>query len=226
MQAAVRSALLVGLLCACQGTNTAAPDAGSGSDAGTGPTGLRVTWSSTPQIPGSIGNNLTVTYAVFRVDSLRVIGDAGPGDPRTSQTDFVVRWDSDSHPDAILFSDAPTGLYSKVTVQADGHLVDDSYEIDGKVALNGQTQEFQIHDRDALTANLDITTMLDPGTEAQIPILVRIDQALGVLDFSQLSYDDGHLELDTFDAQMPAFRAKLAASFVLGGSTGTPGGVN
>ena len=224
MQAAVRSALLVGLLCACQGTNTAAPDGGSGSDAGSGGTGLRVTWSSSPDIPGSAGNNVTVQGAVFRIDSLRVIGDAGPGDPRTSQTDFVVRWGSDEHPDPILFADAPTGLYSKVTVQADGHLVDYSYEIEGKVDVNGTTEDFMIHDRDALTANIDISTMLEPATEAQIPIRVRIDDALGVVDFSQLDYDEGHLELDTFDAQMAAFRDKLAASFELddsGGGSGT-----
>lgn len=218
MQAVVRSALLVGLFCACHGTDTAAPDA-AGPDAAPGASGLRVTWSSSPQIPGSTSNT-TVTNAVFRIDNLRVIGDAGPGDPRTSETAFVVHWDYDEHPDPIVFSDAPTGLYSKVTVQADGHLVDYSYEIDGKVEVNGSTQDFVIHDRDALTANIAISTTLDPGGQAQIPIRVRLDDALGVIDFSQLSYDDGHLELDTFDSQMQAFRDKLATSFVLDDSSG------
>ena len=217
MQVVVRSALFAALLCACHGTDSAAPDATSGPDAPPGASGLHVTWATSPVIPpGTTGGNVTVQSLRIKVDSLRVIGDAGPGDPRTSKTGFDLVWDSDHHPDPIDFPDAPTGLYSKVAIQADGHLTDDSYDITGTVVVSGTTEPFVIHDLDALTANIDLSTTLDPGTGATIPILVRLDDALGVIDFATLNYDDGKLELDTFDAQMPAFREKLATSFVLG----------
>jgi len=215
MQAVVRSALLVGLACACHGTDSATPDASIPPD-GAG-AGLHVPWSTVPTIPGNASNDITVSTALFRVDSLRVIGDAGPGDPRTSQTSFEVRWSDTMQPATVDFADAPTGLYSKVTVQADGHLIDYSYEITGTANVSGTLHLFEIHDRAALTANLDITTTLDPGGAAIVPIRVRFDAALGVLDFSTLHVDDGGtLELDTFDSQMQAFRDKLTTSFEVG----------
>jgi hypothetical protein len=215
MQAAVRSALLAGLACACHSADRAAPDATGGPDSATVAAGLHVPWSSSPLIPGN-GGDLTISNALFRVDSLGVIGDAGPGDPRTSRSTFEVHWNASLQPETINFADAPTGLYSKVTVQADGHLIQNSYEINGTVRLNGDLKNFAIHDLDALTANIDISTMLEPGGGAVVPIRVRFDEALGVIDFATLSVDGGVLDLDTFDAQMPAFRNKLATSFELG----------
>lgn len=220
MQAVVRVALLVAALAACRGTSTATPDGGGGTDAPPGAAGLHVSWASSPAIPGPTGNNVTVETALFRIDSLRVIGDAGPGDPRTSQSTFEVSWAQGEAPQTLDFAEAPTGLYSKVTVQADGHLVDYSYEITGTVRFNDTDHEYVIHDLNSLTANIDISTMLDPGGGATVPILVRLDDALGVIDFTTLDSDDGKLQLDTFDAQMPAFRDKLVTSFVLGDTSG------
>lgn len=215
MQAVVRTALLVGLTCACSGKAPVAPDATSPPDGASG-AGLHVPWSTSPTIPGSAGGDVTIQSALFRIDSLRVIGDAGPGDPRTSEFFFETKWSDSSQPDTIDFPDAPTGLYSQVTVQIDGHLVDYSYEINGTAVVSGETKNFQIHDRNALTANINISTTLDPGGQAIVPIRVRFDDALGVIDFSTLRIDDGILELDTFDAQMPAFRDKLTTSIQLG----------
>jgi len=222
MQAVVRVALLAAVFAACHGTDTAAPDgSGGGTDGSAGGAGLHVTWASSPSIPGAAGGDVNVDSMLFRIDSLRVIGDAGPGDPRTSQSSFELSWSQGQAPATNDFTDAPTGLYSKVTVQADGHLVDYSYEISGTVQLNGTGHEFVIHDLNSLTANVDISTMLDPGAGATVPILVRVDDALGVLDFSMLHEDDGKLELDTFDAQMPAFRDKLVTSFVRDDGSGS-----
>jgi hypothetical protein len=215
MQAVVRTALLVGLTCACSGGAPAVPEGTLPTDSSTS-AGLHVPWSTSPAIPRSAGGDVTIQSAVFRIDSLRVIGDAGPGDPRTSEFFFETKWSASNQPDTIDFSDAPTGLYSQVTVQIDGHLVDYSYEITGTAVVSGETKNFEIHDRNALTANINISTMLDPGGQAIVPIRVRFDDALGVVDFSTLRTDDGVLQLDTFDAQMPAFRDKLTTSIQLG----------
>jgi hypothetical protein len=215
MQTVVRITLLAASMCACSSGTRATPDGGNpGSDGPSGGAGLHVQWGITPAVPGQTGTNVTVKSVLFRVDDLRVIGDAGSGDPRTSREDFQLSWMENQQPEPIAFPDAPTGLYSKVTIQADGHLVDDSYAIAGTARVSDVTWDFQIHDREALTANIDIMTTLDPGGEANVPIRVRLDHALGVIDFSTLRQDGGHLELDTLDTQMATFRAALATSFV------------
>jgi hypothetical protein len=209
MQVAVRSILLAGLVSACKvGSSTAPADAWSG-----GAAGLHVTWSSTPAIPGATGSDITVGSVLFRIDDLRVIGDAGSDDPRTSRDSFEVKWSDSEQPVPIVFGDAPTGLYSKVTIQADGHLIDNSYEITGKVRLGTTTHDFEILDRDEVTANIDISTTLEPGGAANVPLRLRLDDALGVIDFTTLREDDGKLQLGTLDAQMATFRTKLATSF-------------
>jgi hypothetical protein len=214
MQAAVRSTLLAGWVCACHSAPAAQPDGVAPPDGPNGgASGLHVTWASTPTIPGMASSNVTINSVLFRVDDLRVIGDAGSGDPRTSQESFELKWGASARPDEIVFGDAPTGVYSKVTLQADGHLIDNSYEITGSVRINDVMKDFEIHDRDALTANVDISVMLEPGGRANVPLRLRFDEALGVIDFTTLRVDDGKLELDTLDLQMPVFRTKLAASF-------------
>jgi hypothetical protein len=220
MLAGVRSALLFGLACACHATSGAEPDAAMPPDAPPDlGAGLHVTWSTSPTIPGTTGN-YTVSSMIFRVDSLSVIGDAGPGDPRTSKNLFELQWgDAGLHPDTIDFPDAPTGVYSQVTLLADGHLIDYSYEIYGSVQLSGVETPYKIHDRSTLTANITISTMLEPGGQAIVPLRVRVADALSVIDFTMLDTDAGVLELDTFDAQMGTFRDKLTAEFTVGDGT-------
>jgi hypothetical protein len=157
--------------------------------------------------------DITIDSVLFRIDDFRVIGDAGSDDPRTSRDSFEVTWSDSDQPAPIVFADAPTGLYSKVTIQADGHILDNSYEISGTVRIADITHEFEIHDRNQMTANIDINTMLEPGGGANVPLRLRFDDALGVIDFTTLREDDGKLQLDTLDAQMATFRTKLAMSF-------------
>src|SRR5438094_9495192 len=107
MQGLIRCVVVAGLVSACHGDDTATPD-GDTADAG-----LTVRWSSRPETwPAQVDTGLTLTSARFACDSLRVIGDAGPGDVRTTSKDFEVFWDDSNAPDSIKFADAPPGLYS------------------------------------------------------------------------------------------------------------------
>src|SRR5690606_2397487 len=56
--------------------------------------GLVLSWSSDPESwPGEIGDGLTVERATLVFDNLRLVGDAAPGDPRTTKSDFLLQWD-------------------------------------------------------------------------------------------------------------------------------------
>jgi hypothetical protein len=186
------------------------PNDGAGSDT----SGLSIDWSTHPvTIPGDVGSNdTTITSMTFRVANLRVIGDAGPGDDRTSIDTIVLQWQAGVLPSPISFANAPTGLYSRVVLLADGNLVDNSYELAGTTKVDGMTLPYSIQDRSPLAISLDTSTMLDPDQVASLGITIKIDQALQSLDFSKLDNENGTLTLDTFDDAMGDFRNKMASA--------------
>jgi len=229
MQGVIRTAFVASVLAACGSgshATTDAPAMGSGDsgsgDGGTG--GFRVHWWSDPKLPGGVGNNATVTDADFWLTSLRVIGDADPGDDRTTADPGHIWWDEHGGPDVVNFPDAPSGLYSKIAVALDGLVVNSSYDIMGTVDLGGSagTKSFHIHDLAPMNVSLDINNTLQPGAEVDVTIHVDFTAAIGAIDFATLDTDDGNLDLDTLDSQMPAFRTALQNSFsIAGGSTGS-----
>src|SRR5450631_992612 len=130
MQSVVPTCLLLGVIAACHGSDPGAPDGsmldgdGSSSDRG-----LSITWATSPNtIPGETGGDgLSIASMTFRLANLRVIGDAGPGDTRTSVDSIELDWAAGAKPNAVSFADAPTGLYSRVILVVDGNLIDYSY---------------------------------------------------------------------------------------------------
>src|SRR3569832_660591 len=121
MQGVVRTFLLVGGIAACHTSDPALPDSGLLSGVGSNlHEGLEVRWSA--QLPGSVSSDITVSSLLFRIASLRVIGDAGPGDNRTSADSLDVQWSVDGGPQPITFADAPTKQNTHNTNHADGNL--------------------------------------------------------------------------------------------------------
>lgn len=217
MQGMIRCAVVAGLLSACHADDTAVPDASA-----TGTAGMTVQWSTKPAAwPGIIQDGVTIDSARFAFDSLRVIGDAGPGDLRTTARTFEVRWEKDrDRPAAIEFADAPTGLYSQVALQVDGHLVNNSYEIRGTVQINGNDVEYRIEDDGALPVTLMIDKMKSPAAAIRLKVDIDFVHAINSVDFTKLMNDSGHLELDSSSAGMSEFRKKLLESFSAGAIDG------
>jgi hypothetical protein len=88
-----------------------------------GLSGIELQWSSAPSGWPSTVDGVTLERARFLMSSLRVVGDAGPGDPRTTQSamELGFAWPStDQRPTTITFDAAPTGLYSQVAIVFDG----------------------------------------------------------------------------------------------------------
>jgi hypothetical protein len=213
MQVVARAVIVLGLV-ACGNHEVVPPSDGAmGVGDGAGGVGLTIPWSVKPMVPGPVASNVVVTSLLFRVDSLRVVGDAGTS---VSLGDLTLMWSSGQAPTPAVFVDAPSGLYSKVVFHADGEIVDYSWEIDGTVQLDDGSHPFVIHDREDLTADIDASATLEPGGNATLPVEFDIDQPFDGLDFKNLDSDDGTLTLDTLDSQMDDFRGKLKSAIVLG----------
>jgi hypothetical protein len=210
MQGLIRCALVAALVCACHSDDTSTPDGDVGGDAG-----LTVRWSSRPLAwPADLGSNVTLEDARFQLDSLRVIGDAGPGDPRTTKDAFVVRWQTaEDPPENIKFDNAPTGLYSQIALQIDGNVVEDSYELRGTVIVNNNLEDFVIEDSNPLPINLSIDKSVSAGATATIDIEIDLAHVLSTVDFSMMNKSDGKLQLDEDDNGIVELRKKLVESF-------------
>ncbi len=220
MQGPIRCVFVAGLLTGCNPGGIGSQDDAPDIDAPVGASGLRLLWSSTPtEWPGTIGNGLTIEKARFAVSSLRIVGDAGPGDPRTTigNMEMGFAWDSGGQrPTDIDFDNAPTGLYSQVAIVFDRPSSGNdnySYEIEGHVDASGIDKDLRIRDDRPLTFNVDIDEMVSPGESAVIALRINFMHAIASLDFENLDTDNGRLELEDGDSQMPMFRSKLVESF-------------
>jgi hypothetical protein len=210
MQGLIRCALVAALVCACHSDDTTTPDGDIGGDAG-----LTVRWSTKPLAwPADLGSTVTLEDARFQLDSLRVIGDAGPGDLRTTKDAFEVRWQEGGDPPVdIKFDSAPTGLYSQIALQIDGNVVEESYELKGTVVVNNNLEDFVIEDSNPLPINLSIDKSLSAGSTATIDIEIDFAHALSAVDSSSMNKSDGKLQLDEGDAGIVELRKKIVESF-------------
>jgi hypothetical protein len=226
MQVVVRATLALIIFGACHTTVHDRPDAGTVGDGakpdapGSGSAGLSITWAVTPNIPGNPTTEVSVTDIAFLLVDANVTGDSGsvmsPAlklewcEPSTCEVSGAV-----TSPHPVEFPSAPIGLYSKVALDIDGQLVDNSWWINGSAMVNGSNLPFKIYDRNSLPIALDIDTMLSPGKSVTVAIDVDLGHVFDAIDFSKIDNDDGTLVLDTDDDYMPTFVANLGSSFTV-----------
>lgn len=195
--------LLVLGLVACGGsTPPPAVDAASGD-------GLSFTWQAA--LPGAVTSTVTVSRATFALQGFHAISDAGS---TATIDDDALTWDATTTPAPLALPDAAPGLYSRLAFKLDGETTEESYRIEGTVQVSSTVMPFRIHDHTAAVSySLDVATTLEPGGAAQIGLALDLANAIGGIDFATLRDDHGTLDLDSDDAQIAAFRTRLAAAF-------------
>jgi hypothetical protein len=209
----------------CQSAGTVVIDASRDTTAADpdGPqhnVGVFVSWKAQPALPGELTDRIAVSAATFQVSHLQVVGDAGPGDERTTHSRYLVTWSSQAAPGIEMFPDAPAGVYSKITVDTmTGNLAPYAYEIEGTWRqrrpgdADDQLRPFKIVDFQGLSATLDCDEALAAGGSATLTINIALGDAVENINFDQLGRDGGPLVLATGDPQMPGFRDRLRRAF-------------
>lgn len=204
-------ALGVVLLAGCP----AGGDDASG-DGGVVTTGLVLTWAVVPAVPGPVRADVTVQELHIAYSSVRSLGDAAPGDARTSRGRTDLEWEDGQRPPPIEFDEAPPGIYSALELGVGGG--DEGFSVHGEVDLAGTWTPFEIEDEAANPVALALAVDLRPGMVATVPLEIDLASVLAAVPFADLPRAGGHLELRRDDPRMRPVRAALVAAVHVAGA--------
>ena len=238
-------AALVVLAPGCGGEPGAGPDAAPAPDGDGGPdegdgglptAGLVLDIEGGPELPAALGGTYSAraTRARLELENVRVIGDAAPGDERTTEAFVLLAWpdgagdggggearrgdgdgagegEGDDAEVRIVFPSAPPGIYSRVLCQVT------RYELSGTVELGETTAPFAIVDQPAtpLSVSIDLGgVLLEANATGRIQIEVDVDEAILAPDWDQVDADgEGVLRIGSGSPQIGAVRDALLEEF-------------
>lgn len=190
-------------------------DPGSpGQDAGAdapGASGVALQWRASTPVPGPASALLELTEVHLTASSLRVVGDAAPGDPRTTQGELTLEW-GDRAPPPSLFEVAPAGRYGLIEIGVGGD--HEAYEVHGRVEVGGVWSRFEIHDEVALGITVATDFVVGPGPQTTQLIEVDLAAVAAAVDFAQVPLDaEGVRALTPSDPQIDAVRRAWVSAF-------------
>ncbi|MCW5807788.1 MAG: hypothetical protein KIT31_35875 [Deltaproteobacteria bacterium] len=176
------------------------PGDGSTVDAPVDPQklGIHLAWATATAIPGAVDNEVTISSARLGLSDVRVIGDAGPGDPRTQLARLVLAWGRGAAPQTYTFVDAPTGLYSRIRFELEADAATPAaYEILGTARINNADVPFRISDTKELDVNVSVKrVMLPPGGDCDLSLTLDFEKVIERVEFEMLPLVDGVRVLD------------------------------
>lgn len=176
----------------CPGQEPDMPDAMV--DGGT--QGLAVRWRAVPSIPTS--NIPSVRELKLRVRSIKVIGDAAPGDAATTKNNLDLEWKSSEDPKALEFPQAPAGKYAKIDIVIRGDVGKEGVQITGMAMRNAVLHPYEIEDDAQLSVSVPLPadTTLRPGGLLTLKLRMDLDAVVRGLDFNAAREDDDKLIID------------------------------
>lgn len=205
---------LVGLavlvaLAGCPADDHSGPDATTTS-------GLAVGWKTDPAtVPGPVEDDYDLSAAVFHLRSLRVVGDAGAGDPRTTAPVVELGWAAEVSPKVVTFPDAPPGLYARMLWSIERGAEASAWELRGTVQIGAAREPYVIRDTEPLAVDFDFQIVAEPGVQTTIVVRAELDHILDAADFDLAPVVDGVRTIGPGDAQLPRIRAEVVEAFAV-----------
>lgn len=200
-------ALALVVLAGCPADDPSQPDAPASA-------GVAVAWITDPaMVPGRVEDGYDLTAVAFHLRNLRVVGDAGSGDPRTTAPLVELGWSSEGRPGTIAFPDAPPGLYSRMLWTIDRGAGAYAYELHGTAQTGAGREPYAIRDADPIAIDLDYQIVAQAGAQTTIVTRVDFDDLLDVADFDAAPLIGGVRTITTGDAQLAAIRVEVRKAF-------------
>lgn len=245
---AVLAALGLSVSAACGGGgSTADPDAdpsgggdgGAGGDGGPAdpdaapPTsGLVLAYEGEPAFPATLGGPYEIALSrLVRLElrDVRIIGDAAPGDARTSRAQIWLAWGCEedegeveegegecegSAPRRFSFPDAPEGIYSSLLARL--HL----FRYEGQATTDLRRDLTVEEEPEGVDVTIPLPDVpLGPGDVVEIVIGVALDDPVLAVDWSTVAPDgSGILLVDEGSPQIDSIIAAAAAAFRFSGA--------
>ncbi len=190
------------VLVGCHGAGSVAPDASTEPDVPPRSQGMTVTWDARPGVPGMITDKVIVTDAVFQLEHLQLVSDAGG----TTHTRLQLSWDSQGTPPDEEFPDAPTARYQQILLdmRSDAHPPFSlAYQIEGMWQDGGDSRPFRIADPSIVEVAIACDVALPANGMVTVPVRLDLRNMLNAIDFKDLQMEDGMLVLDSGPQLLP-----------------------
>lgn len=205
---------------------------GSGPDAPPGSAGLVLEFRGLPALDADLDGEFSLVLEDVRLDleNVRAVGDAAPGDSRTTRDELRLEWwgaggddgeDPNNEPVIVTFDQAPPGLYSNVFAELE------RYEMQGTVEVEEDNErDFEIQDTPsslAISIPLGGVT-LEAGETRRVVIEVACGAAVLGVPWDELTPEDGDYVVDSGSQHIGAVQDAMADAFTYQGDDEVTGG--
>jgi hypothetical protein len=175
--------------------------------------GMSLSWNASPALPGPISDKLTVTDAVFGVEHLQLVSDAG-ADDRTTRYRYQLEWNASKTPPEESFPDAPVATYQQISLDVRPDVQPPfAYQIQGTwIDEEDELKPFRVADPTMIEIPIDCSASLPAGGSVSVSVKLDLRDALNSIDFRTVQESNGMLVLNG-GPQLLVFRTKLLDAF-------------
>lgn len=162
--------------------------------------------------PTDIAPDRTLQRARFHAETIRAIGEAAPGDSRTTDADVRLYWEDGEGPKDVQYPSAPPGGYSDVEIQLDQGNDDEehTYAFRGQVKIDDVWYDYEIEANRPMLVQISTTVQLPAGGAAMVPIDVDLVGLINGIDFASYPRGLGSIEIE---GPHPEIDAVVMAAF-------------
>jgi len=160
--------------------------------------------------------DVEITKVTIGATTIRAIGDAAPGDVRTTRDKYQFEWRDNLSPIPLIFTSAPPGLYSRVDFQVNDSAVSaDAINIIGHARRGGMLLPFEIDNNNSeIPIDVGINTVLAPREVAMTTIELDVADLVDDIDWTTVTVTgDGRLYITDGDPAMTNIVSNLATAF-------------
>jgi hypothetical protein len=160
---------------------------------------------------GQTVDDLTVSQIHLSVRDVRALGDAAPGDDRTTLDRDQIDLPGTEE---VRFDQAPPGRYSSFELEIDrAQDGESSWSMTGSVHFNGDDWGFAIDDEESRPISLPLVDVnLRAGEIATFTVQIDVSGICSGVDWESLPQEDP-LEIDHESPQIAGIRTNLTAAF-------------
>jgi hypothetical protein len=196
------------VLVGCHGVGSVTPDASTEPDVPPRSQGLTVTWRAQPIVPGMISDKITVNDAVFQLEHLQLVSDAGG----TTHSRLQLEWGSQEEPADEEFPEAPVAHYQQILLDMRSDArppFSYTYQIQGTWQDDEDSGQFRIADPMTLEVPVACDVMLPASGSVTVAIRLDLRNALNEITFKSLPLDNEGVRVLLGGPQLADLRDQL-----------------